>query len=161
MLSLLAVLVIGSFGSAQNLQIESRTFDIARQLRCPVCISETAADSNAQIAQQMRLIIQDQLEEGKSEQEIFAYFSGRYGDWILLDPPKRGIHLLAWLLPILAAAVGVITVALLARRWLAAAKAPIEASDEELARVRAQLSADDFDGAADLTDLAHPGPGDA
>ena len=158
-LVLLAALLLLPMGSAQELQLESRTFNIARQLRCPVCTSESAADSNAQIAQQMRMLIQEQLEDGKSEQEIFAYFRGRYGDWIMLNPPKRGIHLLAWLLPIVAAVVAVAMVALLARRWLAAAKEPIVASEEDLARVRAQLRSEDRDVASDLTG-PRSGPGE-
>jgi len=81
-------------GFAQAVELQSRVFEIAGQLRCPVCVSESVADSNAQLAQQMRELIQQQLEEGRSEAEIFAYFTNRYGDWILLDPPKRGVHLL-------------------------------------------------------------------
>lgn len=160
LLALLAALLIAPVGSAQELQLESRTFNIARQLRCPVCTSESAADSNAQIAQQMRALIQDQLEEGKSEEEIFAYFQARYGDWIMLNPPKRGIHLLAWLLPLVAAIVAVSVVAILARRWLAAARAPIVVSEEELARVRAQLSSEDPNVTTPITG-PRSGPGEA
>jgi len=124
---------------AQEVQLETRVFEIARQLRCPSCVSESVSDSSAPIAQQMREIIQDQLVEGRSETEILAYFQTRYGDWILLDPPKRGIHLVAWLLPVIVGVVAVAVVALLARRWLANSRKTIEATPEELARVRSQL----------------------
>jgi cytochrome c-type biogenesis protein CcmH len=120
-------------------QLETRVFEIARQLRCPSCVSESVSDSSAPIAQQMREIIQDQLVAGRSETEILAYFQTRYGDWILLDPPKRGIHLVAWFLPIIVGVVAVAVVALLARRWLANSRKTIEATPEELARVRSQL----------------------
>src|SRR5688572_13018433 len=86
--------------SAQEVELESRVFEIARQLRCPVCVSESVADSSAQLAQQMRALIQQQLEEGRSEAQIFAYFTNRYGDWIMLEPPRRGIHLVVWILPV-------------------------------------------------------------
>lgn len=135
----LALLLLGTLVVAQAVQLETRVFEISRQLRCPSCISESVADSSAPIAQQMREIIQEQLELGRSEPEILAYFQNRYGDWILLDPPKRGIHLVAWLLPIIVGVLAVIVVGLLARRWLANSRKPVEATPEELARVRRQL----------------------
>jgi len=138
-----------AFASAQDVEIESRVFDIARKLRCPVCVSESVADSNAQLAQQMRALIQQQLEEGRSEEQIYAYFQARYGDWIMLEPPKRGIHLLVWLLPVVVAIAAVVTVALLARRWLAAARTPVQADEGDVARVRAQLGRTDADANGD------------
>lgn len=137
-----------AFASAQDVEIESHVFDIARKLRCPVCVSESVADSNAQLAQQMRALIQQQLEEGRSEEQIYAYFQARYGDWIMLEPPKRGIHLLVWLLPVVVAIAAVVTVALLARRWLAAARTPVQADEGDVARVRAQLGRADADASA-------------
>lgn len=152
-LLLLSALLLGAIAFAQEVQLESRVFQIARELRCPACISESVADSNSPIAQQMRVLIQDQLEAGRSEEEIYSYFVNRYGDWILLDPPKRGIHLVAWLLPIIVGVLAVITVALLARRWLAASRRPLEASPEELERVRAELGT-----SAPLRDDTPPSP---
>jgi len=130
-------------GFAQAVELQSRVFEIAGQLRCPVCVSESVADSNAQLAQQMRELIQQQLEEGRSEAEIFAYFTNRYGDWILLDPPKRGVHLLVWLLPIAAVVIGVAALALTVRRWLARSRERPTVDQEDLERVRAELRASD------------------
>lgn len=126
--------------AAQDVQLEAQVFDIARKLRCPVCVSESVADSNAQLAQQMRALIQQQLEEGRTDDEIYAYFQARYGDWIMLEPPKRGIHLLVWLMPVLVALTALAVVAVLARRWLATARAPVQAADADVARVRAELA---------------------
>lgn len=128
---------------AQEVEIGSRTFDLARNLRCPVCVSESVADSSAPIAQQMRELIQEKIDEGLSDPQIYAFFQERYGDWILLDPPKRGLHLLVWLLPVIVGLAAVITVALLARRWLAASRTPLDASEAELARVRQLLRESD------------------
>jgi len=136
-----SIAVLAGLAAAQEVELESRVFEIARQLRCPVCVSESVADSSAQLAQQMRELIQQQLEEGRSEAQIFSYFTNRYGDWIMLDPPKRGIHLVAWLLPVIVAVLALATVALLVRRWLANSRKPIEATPEELERVRRQLGA--------------------
>lgn len=148
----LALLALAFAAFAQDVEIESRVFDIARKLRCPVCVSESVADSNAQLAQQMRALIQQQLEEGRSEDQIYAYFQARYGDWIMLEPPKRGIHLLVWLLPVIVAIAAVVTVALLARRWLAAARTPVQADADDVARVRAQLGAPGTDAAGPTGD---------
>jgi cytochrome c-type biogenesis protein CcmH len=131
--------LLAALASAQTVQLETRVFEIARQLRCPSCISESVADSSAPIAQQMRVIIQEQLEQGQSEQQIMAYFQNRYGDWIMLDPPKRGIHLVAWLLPVIVGLLALVVVALLARRWLANSRRPIQASAADIERVRRQL----------------------
>ena len=125
--------------SAQNVELEAKVFEIAKELRCPVCVSESVADSNADISIEMREIIQSQLEEGKSKPDILAFFQARYGDWILLSPPKRGLHLLVWLLPLIAGLIGLSVLALVIRRWMLKAQ-KVEAVDEaDLRRVRDAL----------------------
>ena len=124
-------------------RLESRVFEIAQQLRCPTCVSESVADSSAGISIEMRNQIQAQLEEGRSEAEILAFFQERYGDWVLLEPPRRGIHLIVWWLPGIALAAGALGLAALMVRWTRNARrlaeeAPL--SDEERARVRAELA---------------------
>lgn len=121
---------------ASDVQLQDQAFEIARKLRCPVCVAESVADSNAQIAQEMRELIQDDLRRGMTEPEIMAYFQARYGDWILLDPPKRGLHLVVWLLPVVAAVAGVVFLAFKIRSWRAAAEAPVHVDPEEVQRVR-------------------------
>ena len=89
-----------------------------------------------QIAQEMRELIQDDLRRGMTEPEIMAYFQGRYGDWILLDPPKRGLHLVVWLLPVVAAIGGIVFLSFKIRRWRAAADAPVLVDPDDVERVR-------------------------
>lgn len=137
--ALLALLAGLALAQGAEVQLQSRVFEIARQLRCPVCVSESVGDSSSPISIQMREQIQEQLEAGRSEAEILAFFQERYGDWILLEPPRRGIHLLVWLLPAVALAAGAGGLALLIARWTRAAREPIDASDADLARVRAEL----------------------
>jgi cytochrome c-type biogenesis protein CcmH len=120
--------------------LEARTFEIAEKLRCPVCVSESVAQSNSSISIEMRQIIQAQLEQGRGEREILAFFQERYGDWILLEPPKRGLHLLVWLLPAAAALAGLVALALFMRRWLSASREPVEVEESDLRRVRDALS---------------------
>lgn len=122
-----------------EVEFASRTFEIARQLRCPVCVSESVGDSSSPIAIEMRTQIHEQLEAGRSQREILAFFQERYGDWILLEPPRRGVHLLVWLLPVIAGLAGAGGLALLFVRWTRSARQPIDASEADLARVRAAV----------------------
>ncbi len=132
----------GAAGTSSEVELPAQVFRIAQQLRCPTCVSESVADSNAAISIEMRRQIERQLAEGRNETEILAFFQERYGDWILLEPPRRGIHLLVWWLPAIALAAGVIGLATLMLRWTRASRryatedAP---ADEDLARVRAAL----------------------
>jgi len=129
-----------SLATAQEVQLEQEVFRIARQLRCPVCGSESAADSSAGTSVEFREIIRERLQAGQSEEQIIAYFVGNYGDYILLEPPKRGIHLLVWVLPIVAGAFGVGALVYFLRRWTRSANEPIEVDEEGLERVRRELS---------------------
>lgn len=132
--------------SSSDIQLSNRAYAIASQLRCPVCTAESVADSNAQISAEMRHLIQRQLDEGKSPSQIIAYFRQRYGDWILLDPPKTGVHLLVWLLPLIAALAGVAALAVLVRRWRAAAEAMPQAAEEDVERVRQAMHVQEDEG---------------
>src|SRR5437016_12841262 len=74
--------------------------EIAAQLRCVVCQNLAVADSPSEMASQMRAIIRERLAAGESPAEVQRYFVDRYGEWILLAPPRRGFNLLVWLLPL-------------------------------------------------------------
>lgn len=147
--SLLASLAHGQQDPAGGeVELESRVFEIARQLRCPTCVSESVADSSARISIEMREQIQEQLQAGRSEAEILAFFQERYGDWILLEPPREGLHLWVWLLPGIALAAGAGGLTLLLVRWTRATRREAEQApppEEDLARVRAALSREERD----------------
>lgn len=133
------VLLAAGVGSAQDGDLDQQVFEIARQLRCPVCVSESVADSSSRVAVEMRDLIQQRIEQGESERQILAFFRERYGDWILLEPPLEGIHLLVWLLPVVVVLVGAGGLGLFVRRWLAAGKDTPAVGSEDLARVRQAL----------------------
>ena len=90
---------------------------IASELRCVVCQNLSVADSPSEMAAQMRAIVRERLAAGDSPEQVRAYFVARYGEWILLAPPRRGFNLLVWGFPVAAVAVGLVAVALLLRRW--------------------------------------------
>ncbi|MBX9928289.1 MAG: cytochrome c-type biogenesis protein CcmH [Gemmatimonadaceae bacterium] len=114
--------------------LEARTSAVAAQLRCPVCQGVSIQDSPAELAQQMRGVVRDQLAAGRSPEEVKAYFISKYGEWILLEPEARGFNLLAYGLPALLIVVGLGVVAVVVRRNSARAPAPASAAvgvDEE------------------------------
>src|SRR5436190_23774773 len=113
----------------------NRARALASRLRCPVCQAESVADSPSETAQQMNLVIADQVAEGRSDKEILAFFRARYGEWILLDPPRRGRTLVVWALPVAALVVGLAAIVLRTGRG-----APLELSDNDRARVDAELA---------------------
>ncbi len=79
--------------------IDDQVTSIANLLMCPVCQGQSVGESNSNLAHDMRDIIRKQLEEGKSKDEILAYFVNSYGETILASPPPKGINWLLWLLP--------------------------------------------------------------
>jgi cytochrome c-type biogenesis protein CcmH len=125
---------------AQNTtDLESQVFEIARELRCPVCTAESVADSSSAVSIEMRNLIQEQLQQGKNKQEILAFFQERYGDWIMLEPPKRGLHLLVWILPLVAGVMGIILLAVVLKHWAKKSQQTISVSSEDLERVREEM----------------------
>ena len=134
------LLVLCTWVGAQEVQLEAQVFDIARELRCPVCQAESVADSNSPTSIEMRNIISERLQAGDSHAEVLSYFQARYGDWILLEPPKRGLHLFVWVVPILAGLLLIAGLVYYLRRWTRNAEKPIQANQAELERVRLELS---------------------
>ncbi|BCJ68560.1 hypothetical protein GCM10009779_44530 [Polymorphospora rubra] len=74
---------------------------IAAGLRCPSCQGESVADSSSPVAAAMRQVVADQLAQGRTPDEIRHWFTERYGDEVLADPPPRGPGLLLWGVPAL------------------------------------------------------------
>lgn len=81
---------------------------IARVVYCPVCESTPLDVCQTQACADWRQIIREMLEEGRSEQDIFDYFSNLYGDRVLAEPPREGFSLLVWLIPLIIIPLGVI-----------------------------------------------------
>jgi cytochrome c-type biogenesis protein CcmH len=72
---------------------------VASRLRCPVCQNESVADSPSALAAQMRELIRARLAQGDPPEAVLDYFVARYGEWILLEPPRRGWGWALWLAP--------------------------------------------------------------
>ena len=101
--------------------LEALTRSVAAQLRCPVCQGLSLADSPSELALEMKDVVREQLAAGRTPDEVKAYFVAKYGEWILLEPPRRGVNLLAYLLPAIALAGGLGVIWLALRRWTSGA----------------------------------------
>ncbi len=86
--------------------LEDQIADISGELMCPVCKGQSVAESNAQLARDMRAIIKTKLLEGNTKEEIIDYFISSYGETILASPPPRGFSAILWLLPVLSVLIG-------------------------------------------------------
>ena len=98
--------------------LEAQVRELASKLRCPTCRALSVQDSPSGMAQEMRVLVREQLKSGKTPAEVEEYFVERYGEWILLKPTASGFNWTVWLLPVLMLAGGLFFVFLTARRWV-------------------------------------------
>jgi len=83
-----------------NSQIEADYKQLINELRCLVCQNQNLADSNAELAQDMRKQVSEQLSKGSTKEEIVTYMVERYGDFVMYRPPFKSSTLLLWLGPL-------------------------------------------------------------
>jgi cytochrome c-type biogenesis protein CcmH len=135
------IILSGSLQAAPVGDIEEQTRAISAELRCVVCQNLSVADSPSEMAQQMRASVREQVQAGKSPQEIKDFFVSKYGEWVLLAPTNTGFNRLLWWLPITVLVVGVITALLLVRRWTArkASRVVPQVEPSVAARLRKQM----------------------
>ena len=112
---------------------EDRMQDIAASIRCPTCRSQSVLDSDAPTADNIRKDIRRRIAAGESDGEIRAYYVSRYGQSILLTPPRSGIAALVWVLPVAALVLAVAGLGFAFRRWRA--EPGVAVTDEDRVRV--------------------------
>lgn len=100
---------------------QARYEELIHELRCLVCQNQTIADSNAELALDLRTKVATQIEAGRSDEEVVAYLTARYGDFVLYRPPVQSNTILLWIGPflLLAIAAAVLVVTLRHRARLA------------------------------------------
>ena len=79
----------------------ARAVKLSEKLRCLVCQNQSIADSNAELAVDLRTQIREQIAAGRSDDQIVDYMVTRYGDFVLYDPPFKPATILLWLGPVL------------------------------------------------------------
>ena len=83
-----------------------QVLEISKNLRCLVCQGQSIADSNSDFASTIKLVVQDQIKEGKTKEEIYDFLISKYGEWIVYKPTFTKNNFLLWVLPYLALAFG-------------------------------------------------------
>lgn len=121
---------------AEDPVIEQRLIKMAEDLRCLVCQNESLAGSNAELAQDLRREVREQMKAGKSDQEVITYLTDRYGDFVLYRPPFKPLTYLLWLGPLLFLGIGGTAWYMTLKKRRALADAPV---DEKQLAAAAQL----------------------
>jgi len=81
--------------------LEARAREISRALRCVTCQSQSIDDSLAPLAKDLRLVVRERILAGDSDEEVVAYMTARYGDYVRLKPAMNAGTALLWLTPLL------------------------------------------------------------
>lgn len=119
----------------------ARYQQLVAELRCPKCLNANLAGSDAPIAADLRAEVYDQIMAGNSDEEIIAFMTDRYGDFILYRPPLKTGTVLLWFGPPLLLLAGFVVV----RRMVTSRSAALEVSElsaDEAARLDSLLEAD-------------------
>ncbi len=140
---LLLVLTLAADAKVEMLQFsnpddEQRYQHLIAELRCLVCQNQNLADSDAELAQDLRQQTYEMIERGASDDEIIAFMVARYGDFVLYRPPLRTTTLLLWVGPFLLVGLGIAVLVTIIRRR--AGDVRDVTTDTERARVRALLA---------------------
>lgn len=86
--------------------LENRAEKLGKELRCLVCQNESIEDSNADLAKDLRIIVREQIQNGKSDADVKKFVVDRYGDYVLLKPPFKASTLVLWVGPFALFALG-------------------------------------------------------
>ena len=108
----------------------SRAVKLSEKLRCLVCQNQTIADSNAELAQDLRRQIHEQIAAGKSDDQIVDYMVARYGDFVLYQPPVKATTALLWAGPALLLLLGIFGLVRILRARRGEAEAPPLTAEE-------------------------------
>ena len=112
--------------------LEARMTRIASELRCLVCQNQTIADSNADLAVDLRRQVREMLRKGDDDAKIIQYMTDRYGDFVLYRPPVKATTLLLWFGPAAMLLLGFGALAVVLRRRARAAANQFEPDDPAL-----------------------------
>ena len=85
--------------SVYSSEDENKLLKVYKNLRCLVCQGQSIADSNSDFAATIKLVVQDQFNEGKTEDEIYNFLTSKYGEWIIYQPIFNKNNFLLWALP--------------------------------------------------------------
>jgi|TARA_B110000967_G_scaffold193444_1_gene221024 cytochrome c-type biogenesis protein CcmH len=115
-LKIIIIIYIFLFSSSYTEENNLKLIEIYKNLRCLICQGQSIADSNSDFASTIKLVVQDQIEEGKSEEEIYDFLISKYGEWIVYQPTFTKNNFLLWAIPYLILVFGGFVVYFLLRK---------------------------------------------
>jgi cytochrome c-type biogenesis protein CcmH len=120
--------------------LEQRARELSKQLRCLVCQNQSIDDSDADLARDLRRIVREQLVAGRSDEDIIAYLTARYGDFVLLSPPVKPATWGLWFGPAVVLVIAGAGVLVYVRRRARQPDVKVpDLNDEERRRLKALL----------------------
>lgn len=124
-----AAWAIDSEGPLPNPEMQARYERLTNELRCLVCQNQTVADSNADLARDLRDQTRAMLLDGASDKQIVAFMTERYGDFVLYRPPLSSRTALLWAAPAVLLLIGAIALGRIIRRRGLAADIPVQGEE--------------------------------
>ncbi len=116
--------------AAADPALERRVQALSEELRCLVCQNQSLADSNADLAIDLKNQVREKLQQGASEKDVITFMTERYGDFVLYRPPLKATTLLLWFGPGLLLLAGLIALFVRLRRRAAVTATPALTADE-------------------------------
>ena len=112
---LAAVQAVDDNGQLQDHALQARFERITKELRCLVCQNESIADSNVELASDLRRQVREMLVAGNSDDEIFDFMTDRYGEFVRFNPPVDRKTVLIWGAPFIVLLLGVVIIVRIVR----------------------------------------------
>lgn len=128
----LAVLAVDPGEILKDPNLERRARSISKGLRCVVCQNQSIDDSDAQLARDLRILVRNRIVAGDSDTAVIDYVVSRYGDFVLLKPPVKGVTLVLWFGPIFFTLAGLIGLILFFRRHRIDSKDLVQMDNKEI-----------------------------
>jgi len=122
-----------------NPEQEKRYQELIEELRCVVCQNQSVADSNAELAQDVRDLVRNQIREGQTDQQITNFMVDRYGDFVLYNPPFKAKTYVLWLGPLVLLLVGFFVLFYFIRRHAQTTATLVNLTDEERNKIKQVL----------------------
>jgi cytochrome c-type biogenesis protein CcmH len=105
-----AAAAVDAYGQLKDAALQARFEHITAQLRCLVCQNESIADSNVELASDLRRQVREMLLAGQSDAAIFKFMTDRYGEFVRFNPPLETKTMFIWGAPFVMLLLGVLIV---------------------------------------------------
>ena len=141
-LVVIVALVFGSLNGKGTETSAERAASLAASIACPQCSGQPVSESSAPIAQVIKAEIKEQVDQGRSDREIRAYYAEQYGEWVNLNPSSSGFDAIVWVAPFLLVgiALGGLTLAFARRQSESTGIELTKDEEEQVKAIREQFA---------------------